>query len=45
MVANKYPPTMFFGLTKGLSGSAKTKTNVAPKGATSNAIFAVSDKT
>jgi hypothetical protein len=32
---------MFLGLTKGLSGSAKTNTNVAPKGATNNAISAV----
>jgi len=36
---------MFLGLTKGLSGSAKTKTNVAPKGATNNAMLEVSDKT
>jgi hypothetical protein len=32
---------MFLGFTKGLSGRAKTSTNVAPKGATKSAISAV----
>jgi hypothetical protein len=36
---------MFLGLTKGLSGSAKTKTNVAPNGATNKAIFDDSERT